>query len=183
MENLQHISAASQMFEQADTVLRHWEQGSNLNRCLKDYNDRSLLTNIIYNIFRHRAVLDWIIDRHVKYKIDATLRNVLRISLCDILYLHGMPKEVVADVAVRFSKQKHSRKKANFINGVIRNILRAGAEDTHSPGDCEKEKHCRKYISAYIFHSLPPFHNAQTVPIVTLKKLNQNSTPNIIFFT
>ena len=129
MENQQHISSALKMFEQADTVLRQWEEGANLNRSLKNYGERSLLTNIIYNIFRHRAVLDWIIDSYVKYKIDAPLRNILRISLCDILYLHGMPAEIIADVAVRFAKQKQSRKKANFINGVIRNILRAGADN------------------------------------------------------
>ncbi|MFW5996872.1 MAG: RsmB/NOP family class I SAM-dependent RNA methyltransferase [Lentisphaeria bacterium] len=121
-------SAAFNMFKQSANALERWEQGNNLNRILREHPSRSLLANLLYNLFRHRAVIDWIIDQHLNYGVEQKLRNILRIALTDILYLQGAAPEVITDVAVRYTKNCCSNKKSRFINAVLRNILREGAE-------------------------------------------------------
>lgn len=123
-----NISSACQMFRESATALDRWDNGDNLNRVLREYSGRSLLANLLYNLFRHRAVIDWIIDRHLSHQVEQKLRNVLRIALTDILYLQGPPPQVITDVAVRFTKERYSDKKARFINAVLRNILRETAD-------------------------------------------------------
>jgi len=167
-------SAAYQLFDQGTKILEQWQSGRNLAKLLRQYEQRSLLTNLIYNAFRHLAVIDWIIDACVKGGLEVQLRNTLRISLGDILYMHGLPEEVVCDVAVRYTKSRHSRQKANFINGVLRRIIRQGAENWRLTALAEGEPYVKFELSPELYRQ---WHKRDNEEIAYLSELLKSPAP------
>ncbi|MCK9221405.1 MAG: 16S rRNA (cytosine(967)-C(5))-methyltransferase RsmB [Limnochordia bacterium] len=88
--------------------------------------DRALATEIVCGTLRNRSLLDW----HIRQVADRPLetmsppvRNILRLSTYQILFLDSIGDYAIVDEAVRLTKSS-SRKAAGFVNGVLRNLLR-----------------------------------------------------------
>ena len=88
-----------------------------------DYRDKAFVRLIILNTLRRNGQIQAIIDEFIKKplkKKDAFILNLIRISICQILFLNVKEYSVV-NTAVQISKN-HNRDK--FVNGVLRNICR-----------------------------------------------------------
>ena len=85
---------------------------------------QQLLTQVLGN----RQQLDLIIDQLSKdWEIDrmpGVDRNILRLSLCEMLYEVDVPPAVAINEAVELAKSYSSAESRKFINGVLSNALK-----------------------------------------------------------
>jgi 16S rRNA (cytosine967-C5)-methyltransferase len=109
----------------ADIVLDHA-----LNRAALDNRDRSLLTEVVYGTLRWRGSIDAKLSRHISRGLAGTdpfIRNLLRLTLYQIIFLDKIPDYAAVNEAVELAKLRGG-KAAGFVNGVLRNFLREKAK-------------------------------------------------------
>ena len=90
-----------------------------------DARDKGLITEIVYGTVRNLGKLDYILNQFAKtpvHKMDVWTRNILRMSLYQILLLEKVPDSAAVDEGVKLSKRHGHADK--FVNAVLRNYLR-----------------------------------------------------------
>ena len=103
-----------------------------LDRALKtgvmDERDRALLTEIVYGTLRWRGKIDAELAKYLNRALsrtDARIRNLLRLTCYQLLFLDRVPDYAAVSEAVEAAKLYGGKKTASFINGVLRNLLRS----------------------------------------------------------
>ena len=94
---------------------------------LLSVQDRGLLPELTYGTLRWRGRLDAYLKplmRRPLQETDPFLRNLLRLSLYQFLFLSRIPDYAAVNEAVRLAKRHANKKAAGFVNGVLRNFLR-----------------------------------------------------------
>lgn len=100
----------------------------NLKSTALSERDRALLTELVYGTLRWRGHIDGRLSRQLRRSLSATnpfLRNLLRVTLYQLLFLDKIPAYAAVNEAVEIAKGSRSAQDAAFINGVLRNFLRA----------------------------------------------------------
>lgn len=101
-----------------------------LNRTIKKYDidpkDRGLLTELTYGALQHRLTLDYYLEPFVKGKLDPWVRELLRLSIYQIVYLTKIPPHAVVHEAVEIAKRRGHKGIASTVNGILRSVLRKG---------------------------------------------------------
>jgi 16S rRNA (cytosine967-C5)-methyltransferase len=102
-----------------------------LDRSLKSTGlsdrDRALLTELVYGTLRWRGHIDGRLTSNLRRPLtdtDAFLRNLLRMTLYQLLFLDKVPAYAAVNEAVETAKVHGGDRAAGFINGVLRNFLR-----------------------------------------------------------
>lgn len=93
-----------------------------------DERDRALLTEITYGTLRWRGAIDARLRQGLSRplaEVDAPIRNLLRLTCYQLLYLDRIPPYAAVNEAVELAKIFGGRKAGRFVNGVLRNFLRA----------------------------------------------------------
>lgn len=122
------------------------EKGAYANLCLENklrntqlsLNDRNLVTEIVNGSVRMIKHLDWVLNLFLQKPIEKQnpwLRNVLRISAYQILFMERIPDYAVVNDAVELCRRKSNPKLAAVCNGVLRNLLRKQGEYEYPPAD------------------------------------------------
>lgn len=93
--------------------------------------DRRLFTELVYGVLRWRGQIDWIIDKHIKYKPDRITLNILRLGVYQLIYLDKIPPYAAINETVELVGRH--KKNVKFVNAVLRSIQRAGKENLHFP--------------------------------------------------
>lgn len=103
-----------------------------LNSFLEKYNpvekERALVTQIVYGVLRRQNTLDWMIEQFSKRPLDkmtSWIRNILRLSVYQLLYLDRIPVSAVCNEGVNLAKKKGHLGVSKFVNGILRNIARS----------------------------------------------------------
>jgi len=108
----------------ADIALEHALEEAKLDR-----RDAGLCTEIVYGTLRWRRHLDWRLGPHLKRplaKLDPWVRNLLRLTAYQILFLDRVPRWAAVDEAVSLGRLKaRTPGPAEFINAVLRALTRA----------------------------------------------------------
>lgn len=102
-----------------------------------DERDRALLTELTYGTLRWRGTIDGRLSRHLRRPLgqsDALIRNLLRLSAYQLLYLERIPGYAAVNEAVELAKRHGGQRAAGFVNGVLRSLLRERA-DTATTSD------------------------------------------------
>ena len=89
--------------------------------------DRGLLTELVYGTLRWRGHIDGRLGSNLHRSLadtDAFLRNLLRVTLYQLLFLDKIPAYAAVNEAVELAKVHGGDRAAGFINGVLRNFLR-----------------------------------------------------------
>ncbi|MDY3119280.1 MAG: 16S rRNA (cytosine(967)-C(5))-methyltransferase RsmB [Peptoniphilus sp.] len=96
---------------------------------LKDV-DRNLAEIIAYGTVQHKIFLDYIIDRYVKKSSDLNrnIRFLLRMALYQMHFLDRVPDHAVVNETVEMAKIIANKGAAGLVNGVLRQVIRDGAE-------------------------------------------------------
>ncbi|MFC5603015.1 16S rRNA (cytosine(967)-C(5))-methyltransferase RsmB [Sporosarcina koreensis] len=101
-----------------------------LNRTMKKYaidpKDRGLLTELTYGTLQHRLTLDYYLEPFVKGKLDPWVRELLRLSIYQIVYLTKIPPHAVVHEAVEIAKRRGHKGISSTVNGILRSVLRKG---------------------------------------------------------
>jgi 16S rRNA (cytosine967-C5)-methyltransferase len=102
-----------------------------LNNAIKKYHlekaDARLLTELTYGTLQRKMTLDYYLKSFLrKGKIDLWVRQLLRLSLYQMVYLTKIPDRAVIHEAVNIAKKRGHKGIASFVNGVLRSIQREG---------------------------------------------------------
>lgn len=100
-----------------------------LNQLHIDGRDRRFIQNLTYGVIRHSGVLDWIIDQSVTRKPPGgAVRVLLRMGVYQILFMDRVAEHAAIHETVECAKRAGLDRQAGFINGLLRNILRAQSQ-------------------------------------------------------
>ena len=106
-----------------------------LNEALNSSNlsalDKSLVTNIVYGTIGKKLTLEWYLNPFIK-RTKKWVKNLLLMSLYQIIYMDKIPDNAVVDEAVKIAKKQGDKRLSGFINGVLRNFLRSDRADISS---------------------------------------------------
>jgi 16S rRNA (cytosine967-C5)-methyltransferase len=104
-----------------------------LNQLLKqqptlDPRDRNLITEIVYGTIQHQRLVDFHLQPFLKQNLDQLehwVKQLLRLSVYQILFLDRVPERAVVHESVEISKILGHRGITGMVNGVLRNFLRS----------------------------------------------------------
>lgn len=87
--------------------------------------DQAFFVTLVYGTLQNQMRLDWIIDSFAKNprRVNARTREILRVSIYQLLFLDRVPDYAVLDCAGRMAAALTPGTKG-FINAVLRNVLR-----------------------------------------------------------
>lgn len=101
-----------------------------LRRTIDKYNiqhkDRGLLTELTYGTLQYRMALDYYLEPFVRGKLDPWVRELLRMSLYQIVYLTRIPEHAAVHEAVEIAKRRGHKRIPPTVNGILRSVLRQG---------------------------------------------------------
>ena len=106
----------------ADVLLDH----SLKDAALSD-RDRALLTELAYGTLRWRGKIDAHLNLYLRDPLedsDPFIRNLLRVSFYQLIFLDKIPDYAAVNEAVRLAKAHGGDKVAGFVNAVLRSFLR-----------------------------------------------------------
>lgn len=89
--------------------------------------DRHLTTEIVNGTIRMLKHLDWVLNLFLHKSVSGQnpwLRNALRISLYQMLFMEKIPDYAIVNSAVELVRAKAGSKLAGVANGVLRNLAR-----------------------------------------------------------
>ena len=88
--------------------------------------DKRLCTNIVYLTLENLSKLDFALDRLLEepLQLEARVRNLLRLSACQILLLDRVPDSAVVNEAVKITRDLGLEGLTGLVNGVLRNLIR-----------------------------------------------------------
>lgn len=131
-----HISKTARAW--ALDTLDKWQEASAFSNLLLhqqlqksnlDNRDKRLVTELVYGTIQRLNTLDNIIDQLVKKKkIDGWVRQLLQLSLYQVLFLDKIPERAVVHEAVELAKWRGNVGISKFVNGVLRSFLRKRKE-------------------------------------------------------
>jgi 16S rRNA (cytosine967-C5)-methyltransferase len=93
--------------------------------------DRALATELVFGVLRWRGRLDWVISRLSNtpvHKIDASILNIIRLSLYQILFHSRIPPSAAVNDSVEMAKAKAPLWVVRFVNGLLRSAVRTAKE-------------------------------------------------------
>ncbi|WEV61051.1 16S rRNA (cytosine(967)-C(5))-methyltransferase RsmB [Streptococcaceae bacterium ESL0729] len=98
-----------------------------LNEALKNSQlsvlDKALVTNLVYGTISHKLTLEWYLKPFIK-RTKKWVKNLLLLSLYQIVYMDKIPDSAAVDEAVKLAKGQGDKRLSGFVNGVLRNFLR-----------------------------------------------------------
>lgn len=90
-----------------------------------DAVDKAFAMHMVYGTLREKMKIDYIIQQFYKHdynKMDADIKNILRIGVYQLFYLSKVPKWAAVNESVELAKRLKNQFLANLVNGVLRNI-------------------------------------------------------------
>ncbi|MEW9501354.1 16S rRNA (cytosine(967)-C(5))-methyltransferase RsmB [Jeotgalibacillus marinus] len=128
MSNTSAREAALHILEQIDKNQSY----SNLllNHAVKKFSikgpDVGLLTELTYGTIQRKLTLDFYLQPFIKKKVENWVRNLLRMSLYQMVYLDRVPERAAIHEAVEIAKKKGHKGIAGLVNGILRSVQRQG---------------------------------------------------------
>ena len=103
-----------------------------LNQALQKYQyldkpDRAFITRVTEGTLEYLLQIDHIINRYSKTKTEKMkplIRNLLRMSVYQILYMDRVPDSAACNEAVKLAVKRHFSGLKGFVNGVLRTVSR-----------------------------------------------------------
>lgn len=94
---------------------------------LSDRRDLALASELVNGTIKNQIYLDHILSQFSKKKLDKLspwVRNILRLSLYQLLFLDKIPESAAVNEGVNLTKKYSNPGSVKFVNGVLRNIIR-----------------------------------------------------------
>lgn len=102
---------------------------SSLQKSALSREDTGLATELVYGTISRMITLDYVLGDFVSKgiaKLQPWVRNLLRLSLYQIMYLDRVPSHAAVNEAVNIAKKRGHQGISGMVNGVLRSVLRAG---------------------------------------------------------
>jgi len=127
------------------------------NNTLKKYQylekqERAFISRLCTGTMKRYITLDYIINKYASLpilKMKPLIRNLLRLSVYQLMYMDHVPESAVCNEAVNLAKKRGFTKLSGFVNGILRNIVRNKSEISYP----DKGKDQIGYLEVY--YSIP----------------------------
>ncbi|HKL79651.1 MAG TPA: 16S rRNA (cytosine(967)-C(5))-methyltransferase RsmB [Mobilitalea sp.] len=128
-----------------------------LNQNLRHYQElekqeRAFISRLFTGTVKIYLTLDHVINQFASIpvrKMKPLIRNILRLSVYQLMFMDQVPESAVCNEAVKLAKKRGFVKLSGFINANLRNIIRGSATITYP----DKEIKPREYLE--IMYSVP----------------------------
>lgn len=93
----------------------------------EDPKEKAFFKRLTEGVLERRITLDWVLDSYSKTpvkKMKPLIRNLLRLSAYQILYMEAVPDAAACNEAVKLAKKRGFSSLGGFVNGVLRTISR-----------------------------------------------------------
>jgi 16S rRNA (cytosine967-C5)-methyltransferase len=129
-----------------DMLLAIGEEGQYSHLVLRDVLDkyqylgkqeRAFLTRLTEGTIERQITLDYVINAFSKTKVQKmkpVIRNLLRMSVYQILYMDSVPDSAACNEAVKLARKRGFSGLSGFVNGVLRSVAR-GWQDVAWPDE------------------------------------------------
>lgn len=117
-----------------------------------DAREKAFIKRVSEGTLERRIQIDHILDQFSKVpvrKMKPLIRELLRMSVYQILFMENIPDAAVCNEAVKLAKKRHFQTLQGYVNGVLRTIARE--KDRIAYPDREKEP--VRYLS--VCYSVP----------------------------
>jgi len=99
-----------------------------LERCPCQPEVREFMIELVQGVHRNLKEIDAIIQKYSEnWALDRMTvidRNLLRLGVCEILYLRSSPPKAAINEAVEIAKKYGSEESPDFINGILDRIYK-----------------------------------------------------------
>lgn len=103
-----------------------------LNDALRKYqylekNERAFISRLVKGTMERRLTLDYVINQVSSVRVNKMkplIRNLMRMSVYQMMYMEQVPVSAVCNEAVKLAKKRKFTNLSGFVNGVLRNISR-----------------------------------------------------------
>lgn len=92
-----------------------------------DIRDKALATEVFYGTLKYGIQIDYWLNQYSKTpvkKMKPLIRNLLRMSVYQMLHLDKIPVSAVINEAVKIAKKRKFQGLSGFVNGLLRQIDR-----------------------------------------------------------
>lgn len=89
--------------------------------------ERAFLTRLTEGTVERMLTLDYVIDQFSKTKVKKMkplIRELMRLSVYQIMYMDGVPDSAVCNEAVKLARKRGFSGLSGFVNGVLRSVAR-----------------------------------------------------------
>ena len=96
-----------------------------------------MFVRLVHGTLEYQYRIDYTLNSFSKLKVNKMkpyIRNLLRMSVFQLLFTDKIPDSAVCDEAVKLIKKTAYRNLSGFVNGILRNIARS-REDLNIPND------------------------------------------------
>ena len=108
----------------------------------EDNVEKAFITRLVQGTIEKKITIDYIIDSFSKIKtakMKPFIRNLLRMSVYQIMYMDTVPDSAVCNEAVKLAKKRGFVNLSSFVNGILRNISR-NKENISLPSEKNKDE-------------------------------------------
>ncbi len=109
--------------EPKEVLALYWRRGEE-----ESEEVRQFATELVEGTFRNQKEINQIIERHSQHwklsRMAVVDRNILRLGVYELLYLHDIPTSVILNEAIEIAKKFSTEDSSAFINGVLDNIAK-----------------------------------------------------------
>ena len=95
--------------------------------------ERAFLTRLTEGTVERMLTLDYVIDQFSKTKVKKMkplIRELMRLSVYQIMYMDGVPDSAVCNEAVKLARKRGFTGLSGFVNGVLRSVARGWKDVT-----------------------------------------------------
>lgn len=96
-----------------------------------DGRDKAFLKRITEGTLERKIEIDYVLNQFSKVsvsKMKPFIRNLLRVSVYQLLFMDSVPERAVCNEAVKLAGKRGFKNLQGFVNGVLRNIARKKEE-------------------------------------------------------
>ena len=96
-----------------------------------DGRDKAFLKRITEGTLERKIQIDFVLNQFSKVsvsKMKPFIRNLLRVSVYQLLFMDSVPERAVCNEAVKLAGKRGFKNLQGFVNGVLRNIARKKGE-------------------------------------------------------
>ncbi len=118
----------------------------------EDVREKAFFKRLAEGVLERRMTLDWILDCYSKTpveKMKPLIRNLLRLSAYQIVYMDAIPDAAACNEAVKLAKKRGFAALSGFVNGVLRSLSR----NKQSLAYPDPKRDPIRYLAVY--HSVP----------------------------
>ena len=92
-----------------------------------EQQERRFITKVVRTTLEHEMWIDAMLNQYSSVKVrkmKPVIRNIMRMSVCQMLFMDGVPEHAVCNEAVKLAVRRGFRGLKGFVNGVLRTVAR-----------------------------------------------------------